>query len=321
MSRETSLSRYGSRLSEVQPLSLGVKFGTAGMGGVFGWWVVHPFNTAAVRMNLAHMSGAKNMPKGTFGFISQLVKNEGVGTLYKGFWAATLRQVCYATSRLGLFEVFRDLISSQNGGKVDFSTRIAAGSISGAAAAYISCPAEVTTVRMANDAALPPGERRNYKNVGDAFVRIVREEGAGAFFRGSRPYVARCVAVGMCQVATYDQFKDSYQQYFGLTGLQNHVASALSAGLFYSLLTMPLETSKNRMAFQKPDPKTGELQYRGVAQTIQRIAAKEGALKLWYGFLPYYGRCGGHTVSMFVFVEQIRALYRARVYGFAEEEQ
>ena len=30
-----------------------VKFATAGVGGVFGWVVVHPFNTAAVRMNLA----------------------------------------------------------------------------------------------------------------------------------------------------------------------------------------------------------------------------------------------------------------------------
>ena len=28
------------------------------------------------------------------------------------------------------------------------------------------------------------------------------------------------------------------------------------------------------------------------------------------GFLPYYGRCGGHTVTMFVFVDQLRLLYR-----------
>ena len=25
---------------------------------------------------------------------------------------------------------------------------------------------------------------------------------------------------------------------------------------------------------------------------------QDGVLSLWSGFLPYYGRCGGHTVAM-----------------------
>ena len=33
--------------------SLLVSFVTAGLGGMVGWVVVHPFNTASVRMNLA----------------------------------------------------------------------------------------------------------------------------------------------------------------------------------------------------------------------------------------------------------------------------
>ena len=31
----------------------------------------------------------------------------------------------------------------------------------------------------------------------------------------------------------------------------------MTSGIIYSVLTMPLETTKNRMAFQKPDPITG----------------------------------------------------------------
>ena len=34
------------------PLPTSVKFATAGLGGVMGWVVVHPFNTCAIRMNL-----------------------------------------------------------------------------------------------------------------------------------------------------------------------------------------------------------------------------------------------------------------------------
>ena len=38
-------------------------------------------------------------------------------------------------------------------------------------------------------------------------------------------------------------------------------------------------------------------------------AKSEGVLALWNGFLPYYLRCGGHTVTMFVFVSWLRETY------------
>jgi solute carrier family 25 (mitochondrial oxoglutarate transporter), member 11 len=50
--------------------------------------------------------------------------------------------------------------------------------------------------------------------------------------------------------------------------------------------------------------------YRGVVQSIQLLAQQRGVMGLWTGFLPYYLRCGGHTVSMFVFVEYMRKMYQ-----------
>ena len=87
------------------------------------------------------------------------------------------------------------------------------------------------------------------------------------------------------------------------------VASSMSAGLIYSVITMPFETAKNRMAFQKPDA-AGKLPYNSTVQTISSVARAEGPLALWNGFLPYYGRCGGHTVTMFIAVDQLRVFYR-----------
>ncbi len=37
-----------------------------------------------------------------------------------------------------------------------------------------------------------------------------------------------------------------------------------------------------------------------------QVAKAEGTLSLWNGYLPYYGRCGGHTVLMFLFVAELR---------------
>ena len=118
----------------------------------------------------------------------------------------------------------------------------------------------------------------------------------------------RAMMVGAVQVGTYDQFKTSFRK-MGITHeVQNVFCAAMTSGLLYSLVTMPLETCKNRMAFQKPDPTTGKLPFTGTMQALTKIAGEQGVLSLWTGFFPYYLRCGGHTVTMFMFIQQIRSL-------------
>jgi len=162
---------------------------------------------------------------------------------------------------------------------------------------------------MSNDASLPAAERRGYSNVFDAILRIAKEEGPAAFYRGCQPFVIRAMVVGGTQVATYDQFKQLYDSVGVPKGLANQFCSAMSAGLIYSVITMPLETAKNRMAFQIADAK-GVLPYTSTLQTIGSVSRAQGVLSLWNGFIPYYGRCGGHTVGMFLAVDQLRAQYR-----------
>jgi len=282
--------------------SLVLNFTTAGLSGIAAWIVVHPFNTLAIRMNLATSKSQSTANPSFVKFASNLVKNEGMLTLYKGLSAGITRQIFYATSRFGFFEVFRDWLAQYR--KTDIWSRLAVGVASGGVAAFISCPAEVSLVRMSNDMALPPDQRRNYKSVIDAAFRIAREEGISAYWRGATPFVNRAMLVGATQVGTYDQFKETYLS-FGLKGFPNVFAASMSAGLLYSLITMPFETAKNRMAFQKKDA-NGNLPYKSTFQTFSKIASGEGVLALWKGFLPYYGRCGGHTVVMFVVLEKMR---------------
>eukprot|EP00301_Raphidiophrys_heterophryoidea_P002364 c11099_g1_i1.p1 GENE.c11099_g1_i1~~c11099_g1_i1.p1 ORF type:complete len:298 (+),score=78.08 c11099_g1_i1:100-993(+) len=283
-------------------------FTTSGVGGIMGWMVVHPFNTLGVRMNLANAGRAATDPHPSFyTFSRQVVAKEGFMTLYAGLSAGITRQIFYATSRLGLYEVFRDAIEKQR--PLDFASRLGCACVAGGLAAIVSCPAEVSLVRMSNDRSLPIEQRRNYTSVVNAATRIVREEGAAAFWRGSTPFTMRAVLVGGTQVATYDQFKVVYANLGVPKGISLQFCASMSAGLVYSLITMPFESTKNRMAFQRPDPQTGKLLYTGVFQTIRMIAAKEGVLALWEGFLPYYLRCGGHTVAMFIAVEQLRNFF------------
>lgn len=254
-------------------------------------------------MNLASMSGKPFS-------LTNMVAESGWMSLYDGLSAGMLRQVFYATSRFGLFETFRDWLHEYRG-HTDLAARVGVGAITGGMAAYISCPMEVAVVRMSNDSSLPKEERRNYKNVVDTATRIIKEEGVFAFWRGSNPFVARAMMVGVFQVATLDQFKVWYASMLNQkkNSIPNVFCAAMTSGLIYSVATMPLEACKNRMASQKPNKVTGELPYKSILQTLGKVSADEGFLSLYKGFFPYYLRCGGHTVSMFILVQMLRDLY------------
>jgi len=66
-------------------------------------------------MSLANMSGAK------FSF-KNMIKENGIMSVYDGLAAGVWRQVFYATSRFGLFEVCRDKLHEIRG-KTDFAGR------------------------------------------------------------------------------------------------------------------------------------------------------------------------------------------------------
>ncbi len=48
----------------------------------------------------------------------EIIAKDGAGGLYKGLSAGLLRQATYTTARLGIFQIFSDLLKQQNQGKV-----------------------------------------------------------------------------------------------------------------------------------------------------------------------------------------------------------
>mmetsp|Transcript_26534 Transcript_26534/g.26785 ORF Transcript_26534/g.26785 Transcript_26534/m.26785 type:complete len:316 (+) Transcript_26534:63-1010(+) len=295
------------------PLSrTALSFLTAGLGGCIGWVAIHPLNTLAVRMNLASTSSLSSEKPIFLKYAANTISKNGFLSLYSGLGAGLTRQIFYATARLGLYEALRDEVAKYR--ETDVWSRLLTGCISGGMAAAISCPAEMTLVRMSNDSTLHELQRRNYTGVGNAFKRILMEEGPMTFFTGIGPFVNRAMVVGCVQVGTYDQFRSTFRSLGIKNELFNVFCASMTSGLIYAIATMPFESAKNRMAFQKVDPITNQKPYNSLFQTVTTIARKEGVLSLWNGFTPYYLRCGGHTVAMFFAVELLRNAYYAQ-YG------
>jgi solute carrier family 25 oxoglutarate transporter 11 len=80
---------------------------------------------------------------------------------------------------------------------------------------------------------LPKEQQRNYKGVGDAMVRIVREDGIGGLFRGGGPTVVRAMALNMGMLASNDQAKEMIEGAgFEKGGTVSVIGGASIAGWF-----------------------------------------------------------------------------------------
>eukprot|EP00466_Bigelowiella_natans_P018065 jgi/Bigna1/77004/fgenesh1_pg.45_\ len=312
---ETSMSASSSSAPP-----LWTKFAISGVAGVSGWMFVHPFDVLKVRMQVNE--GTASM----FSVAGQIYSKEGIPGLYSGLSAAVTRQLTYTTLRLGLYDVIRDSMSGGSG-DVSFGLKLCTGLTAGATAATICCPVEVSLVRMQADGSRPVADRRNYKHIFDAMIRVTREEGLLTLWRGVVPTVTRGAVVSTTQLATYDQAKTVLKS-SGLTeGVALHLASSLISGVcsvvvvefcfllfllkflplrfVYCFTSLPLDICKTRMQDQKPGP-DGKLPYTNILQALVKIPQQEGILALWKGFGAYFARGGGHTVGMFIFAEQYK---------------
>jgi solute carrier family 25 oxoglutarate transporter 11 len=85
--------------------------------------------------------------------------------------------------------------------------------IAGFVGSLVGNPADLALIRMQADSRLPLAERRNYKNVVDAFKRISKEEGFFALWRGATPTVIRAMALNLAMLASYDEVKERLMTY------------------------------------------------------------------------------------------------------------
>ncbi|CAM9684883.1 unnamed protein product, partial [Discosporangium mesarthrocarpum] len=188
----------------VQPFVCG------GLAACFASSCIHPIDLAKVRIQLMATMNP-DAPKPSFpALISNMVKMEGVSSVYAGLSAALMRQAIYGTARIGLHRTFSDKLQEvSGGGEIPFWMKALSGMGSGAIAVAIGTPFDVALVRMQSDSMKEKSVRRNYKNVFDALQRCAREEGLGALYAGLAPNILRGMGMNVGMMACYDQAKGS----------------------------------------------------------------------------------------------------------------
>jgi len=167
---------------------------------------------------------------------------------------------------------------------------------------------------MQADGMKPVAERRGYKNVVDALIRVSREEGIGALWKGLSPNICRGIAMNVGMMAFYDQAKETVGAIVNDPDLSRpllatKLGSAAVAGFMCAFLSLPFDMAKSRLQDMKITG--GKPPYSGVADFMRKFIAKEGVPALWTGFSAYYFRCAPHAMTILLVREEVYKMYDA----------
>ncbi|XP_011873179.1 PREDICTED: mitochondrial 2-oxoglutarate/malate carrier protein-like [Vollenhovia emeryi] len=277
-----------------------INFLLGGLSGMAGTCVVHPMDVIKNRMQM-HKGKVS-----VLSIIGTVYNEEGITSFYSGLTAGLVRQATYTTVRLGIYNQMQDFWRQKHIGRPSFAVLAFMAGTAGAVGAFVGTPADVALVRMTTDGRLPVEQRRNYRNVFDAFVRIAREEGVFTLWRGSMATIGRAIVVNVSQLATYSQVKHLIASQTNVKeGLGLHFGASMVSGFVTAFNSMPFDITKTRIQNMKS---TGKLP--GMISVMASIAKNEGIRSLWKGFWPTYCRIGPHTVLTLVINEQLMHLYR-----------
>lgn len=298
-------------------------FAEGGLASMIAGFATHPLDLVKVRMQLqgevaspplamalagSHASSGSVRRPGPLGVGLEVARSEGVQALYSGVSATLLRQAMYSSTRMGLYEFlktqWRD--ETQEGSGLPLHKKVAAALVSGATGAAVGNPADLAMVRMQADGRLPVHERRNYTSVGNALLRMVKQDGVLSLWTGSAPTVTRAMLVTAAQLATYDQIKDTIAQNRVVPeGLATQVVASVGAGVLASVASNPIDVVKTRVMNMKVA--AGEAPpYKGALDCAVKTVRSEGPMALYKGFIPTVTRQGPFAIVMFLSLEQIK---------------
>jgi hypothetical protein len=128
-----------------------------GLSCQFATLFTNPIDVVKTRMQLSGELTSARGPStaatlkrpGVIAVVQALAANEGPRSFYRGLTASILREALYSSTRMGLYEPFKELLApGVTPSNTSLTTRIIAGGVAGALGALVSNPTDLVRVRM-----------------------------------------------------------------------------------------------------------------------------------------------------------------------------
>lgn len=248
-------------------------------------------------------------------------QEEGVAALWSGLVPALVRQVCYSSLAMVIYEPVRNAfaaaVGSASGSSDDgevrqpgFAERLMAGGTAGALAITVFNPTEVIKTQLQSAtrpaAAMPATAAAATQQTAPSTMlgvikHVYRGQGILGFWAGLRPNVARTFLVNAAELGTYDQAKQWFVQRVGDNVLA-FMGASLVAGVASACISTPADVVKTRLMNQAG----GAGHYTGMIHCALTTVRQEGPLALYKGFTPIVVRKVMWCGVFFVCYEEIR---------------
>nr|CAH7768727.1 unnamed protein product [Callosobruchus chinensis] len=167
---------------------------------------VTPMETIKVKFINDQRTGNPRF-KGFFHGVGLILKEQGVGGVYKGLTATIMKQGSNQAIRFFVMETLKDMYKGDDKDKKIPKLVVGAfGAFAGACSVYGNTPIDVIKTRMQGL------EASKYKNTMDCFLQIWKNEGPTAFYKGTVPRLGRvCLDVAITFMI-YDSFMEVFNK-------------------------------------------------------------------------------------------------------------
>lgn len=219
-----------------------------------------------------------------------------------------MRQALYTTTRLGIYFSLSDYLKyTVNGGEnMSAWQKVYSSLLAGGIGSVVGTPADLVLIRMQSDSTLPVEQRRNYKNVIDAFSRIVTEEGALSLWKGCAPTVVRAMSLNLGMLVSYDESKERLEKLLGKEKSNTTwILSSLISGGIAAAMSLPFDNVKTKMQKMTRLP-DGTMPYKSLMDCAIKTATNESIAGFWAGLPTYVLRIAPHVMITLVASEYLK---------------
>ncbi|XP_057427327.1 adenine nucleotide transporter BT1, chloroplastic/mitochondrial-like [Lotus japonicus] len=244
------------------------------IGGAVSRTAVAPLET--IRTHL--MVGSSGHSSGEV--FNNIMKSDGWKGLFRGNFVNVIRVAPSKAIELFAYDTVNKNLSPKPGEqpKLPVPPSLIAGACAGVSSTLLTYPLELLKTRLTI-------QRGVYDGLFDAFLKIVREEGAGELYRGLAPSLIGVIPYSATNYFAYDSLRKAYRKFSKQEKIGNIETLLIGslAGAISSTATFPLEVARKHM---QVGALSGRQVYKNVLHALASILEKEGIQGLYRGLGP-----------------------------------
>ena len=174
-----------------------LKFAAGAASGSIGSCVGNPWDVLKTMMQA---NKGEAVPLTTLA--SKLYADQGVGGFYRGIQANIARACVLNGTKMAVYDVAKGYVSNSSGWtRKDPRTIFCSATISGFFMTCTVSPFDMLRTRLMNQ----PTDQKLYNGFADAAIKVLKNEGPTAFYRGFFPIWARFAPTATLQLLIFEQ--------------------------------------------------------------------------------------------------------------------